>query len=171
VPAAIVVLDVTAPAAGGSRRSRVLAPLTNPVLIASALGLVVSALGIELPDLVLDPLDLLAGLAVPAVLLAYGISLHGAPLPGRGAERAPVLTAVLLKLAVMPAVAWLLGLALGLGGTQLFVVVVLSALPSAQNTFSYAVSYRTGVDLAREAVTLTTLGSVPVLLVVAALLG
>jgi predicted permease len=53
----------------------------------------------------------------------------------------------------------------------LLVVVVLSALPTAQNLLVYAVTYKAGVDLAREAITLSTVLSVPVLVVVAALLG
>ncbi|MCW2581739.1 MAG: hypothetical protein JWQ53_529 [Klenkia sp.] len=171
VPASLVVLDLAVPGSGTTLRERLLAPVTNPVLIGSALGLLVSAFHVELPAVVLDPVQLLGGLAVPAVLLAYGISLHGSPVPGRGAERAPVLTAVALKLVGMPLVAWLLGLALGLGPQTLFVVVVLCALPAAQNIFTYAVTYRTAVDLARESITLSTVGSIPVLLVVSALLG
>lgn len=170
VPASLVVLDLIT-GEGASLRSRLLGPVTNPVLIASVLGLVVGALDWQLPQLLLDPVELLGGLAVPAVLLAYGISLHGSPVPGRGREKAPVLTAVALKLVGMPAVAGLLGLALGLDGDALFVCVVLCALPAAQNVFGYAVTYRTAVDLARESITLSTLGSIPVLLVVAALLG
>ncbi len=171
VPAALVVLDLATPGAGAPLRYRVLAPFTNPVLLASALGLAVSALGWQLPGLLMDPIELLGGLAVPAVLLAYGISLRGSPLPGRGADRAPVLTAVALKLVGMPMAGWLLTLALGLDSRTTFICVVLCALPAAQNIFSYAVTYRTAVDLARETITLTTVGSIPVLLVVAALLG
>lgn len=172
VPVSLVVLDVEVPGQGGGVGARVLAPLRNPVLLASVAGLVVSAAGWELPRALADPLDLLAGLAVPAVLLAYGMSLHGSPLPGRrAADREPLLVAAALKLVGMPAAAWALGVALGLAGDTLLVVVVLCALPAAQNIYSYAVSYRTATDLAREAIMLTTVGSVPVLLVVAALLG
>lgn len=171
VPGAVVALDLSGPDDGTPRWVRLTAPFRNPVLIASVLGLLVGGLGWTLPDLLLDPLELLASLAVPAVLLAYGISLHGAPLPGRGPDRRAVLLASALKLLVMPALAWALATALGIGGEQLFVVVVLSALPTAQNVYTYAVAYGTAERLAQQTVSVTTAGSVPVLLLVAALFG
>ncbi|SCX43109.1 hypothetical protein SAMN03159343_1172 [Klenkia marina] len=171
VPAAVVALDLSGPDDGTARWVRLTAPFRNPVLIASVLGLGVGGLGWTVPSLLLDPLELLASLAVPAVLLAYGISLHGAPLPGRGPDRRAVLCASALKLLVMPASAWALATAVGIGGEQLFVVVVLSALPTAQNVYTYAIAYGTAERLAQQTVTVTTAGSVPVLLLVAALLG
>jgi predicted permease len=171
VPAAVVALDLSGPDDGTARWVRLTAPFRNPVLIASVLGLLVSGLGWTVPSLLLDPLDLLASLAVPAVLLAYGISLHGAPLPGRGPDRRAVLAVSALKLLVMPALAWALAVAVGIGGEQLFVVVVLSALPTAQNVYTYAVAYGSAERLAQQSVTVTTAGSIPVLLLVAALLG
>ena len=171
VPVALTVLDVTGADGTGSRWSRVWTPFRNPVLVASVAGLVVSGTGWSLPPLLLDPIEVIGGLAVPAVLLAYGMSLRGSPLPGRGPDRGPVLLAVGLKLVVAPAAAWLLGEALGMDRGGLLVVVVLSALPAAQNLLVFAVTYRTGEDLAREAITLSTVLSVPVLFVVAALLG
>ncbi len=171
VPVAVVLLDLTGPDDGTARWVRLTTPFRNPVLIASVLGLVVSGLGATVPDLVLDPLQLLASFAVPAVLLAYGVSLHGAPVPGRGPERRAVLLASTLKLVVMPGVAWALASAVGIGGTELFVIVVLAALPTAQNVYTYAVAYGVGERMAQQTVTVTTAGSIPVLLAVAALLG
>lgn len=83
-----------------------------------------------------------------------------------------MLLAVALKSVGQPVVAW--GLAVGvfgLRGEQLLDVVVTSALPAAQNLFTYASSYRVGETLAREAILVSTLLSVPVLVVVAAVLG
>jgi hypothetical protein len=72
----------------------------------------------------------------------------------------------------MPVVAWLVGrFAFGLEDEQLFAVVVMAALPTAQNVFNYAQRYDRGEIVARDTVLITTVGSVPVLLVVAALLG
>jgi len=62
-------------------------------------------------------------------------------------------------------------LVFGLGGEQLFAVVVLAGLPTAQNIFVYAQRYSRGVTLARDTVLLTTMGSVPILVMVAALLA
>jgi predicted permease len=71
----------------------------------------------------------------------------------------------------MPVVAWAVGhFAFGLTGTALFGVVLLAALPTAQNVFNYAQRYDRGVALARDTVLITTIGAIPVLVIAAALL-
>ena len=170
-PLGLTVLDLARSGGGASVWSRVLTPFRNPVLLSSVAGLVVSATGWSMPAMLLEPIKLIGGLAVPAVLLAYGMTLRGRPMPGRGPERGPVLLAVSLKLVFAPAVALALGLALGLDRPELLAAVVLTALPSAQNLLTYALTYEAGVELARETITLTTVLSVPVVFAVAALLG
>ncbi|WP_314318073.1 AEC family transporter [Actinomyces oris] len=89
----------------------------------------------------------------------------------RGAgRRSDLWLAVGWKLAVMPGLAVVVGLAAGLSGAQLLVPVVTAALPTAQNVFMYASRYGAAKDLARDAVLLTTAGFVPVVLLAAALL-
>ena len=89
----------------------------------------------------------------------------------RGAgRRRDLWLAVGWKLAVMPGLAVVVGLAAGLSGAQLLVPVVTAALPTAQNVFMYASRYGAAKDLARDAVLLTTAGFVPVVLLAAALL-
>jgi predicted permease len=171
-PVALTVLDL---ASGGEKRplwQRLLTPLRNPIALGSLAGVAVSASGVTVPGPLMDPLTLIANMSVPAVLLAFGISLRGSTLPLRGAERAPVLLAVALKAVVQPLVAWALAAGVfGLQGASLLDVVVTSALPAAQNLFTYASSYRVGEVLAREAILLSTVLAVPVLVVVAAVLG
>lgn len=151
---------------------RLTAPLRNPIAVGSLSGVLVSATGLTVPAPVMDPLTLIGNMSVPAVLLAFGISLCGSALPGRGSDRHPVLLSVALKAVGQPLVAWALATSVfGLRGAPLLDVVVTSALPAAQNLFTYASQYRVGVVLAREAILLSTMLSVPVLVVVAALLG
>ncbi|OBY95014.1 AEC family transporter [Actinomyces oris] len=89
----------------------------------------------------------------------------------RGAgRRRDLWLAVGWKLAVMPGLAVVVGLAAGLSGGQLLAPVVTAALPTAQNVFMYASRYGAVKDLARDAVLLTTAGFVPVVLLAAALL-
>ena len=89
----------------------------------------------------------------------------------RGAgRRRDLWLAVGWKLAVMPGLAVVVGLAAGLSGGQLLAPVVTAALPTAQNVFMYASRYGAAKDLARDAVLLTTAGFVPVVLLAAALL-
>ncbi|MER6716222.1 MULTISPECIES: AEC family transporter [unclassified Streptomyces] len=171
-PVALTILDL---ARGGEKRpvwQRLLTPLRNPIALGSLAGVAASASGVELPGPLMDPLTLIGNMSVPAVLLAFGISLRGSTLPLRGAERAPVLLAVALKSFLQPLAAWALAAgAFGLHGAPLLDVVVTSALPAAQNLFTYASSYRVGEVLAREAILLSTVVAVPVLVVVAAVLG
>ena len=171
-PVALTVLDL---ASGGDKRplwQRLLTPLRNPIALGSLAGVAVSAADLAVPGPLMDPLTLIGNMSVPAVLLAFGISLRGSTLPLRGAERAPVLLAVALKSVAQPLAAWAFATGLfGLHGASLLDVVVTSALPAAQNLFTYASSYRVGEVLAREAILLSTVLSVPVLVVVAAVLG
>ncbi|MFI7138111.1 AEC family transporter [Streptomyces massasporeus] len=171
-PVALTVLDL---ASGGEKRplwQRLLTPLRNPIALGSLAGVAVSASGLTVPGPLMDPLTLIGNMSVPAVLLAFGISLRGSTLPLRGMERAPVLLAVALKSVFQPLVAYALAAGVfGLRGALLLDVVVTSALPAAQNLFTYASSYRVGEVLAREAILLSTVLAVPVLVVVAALLG
>lgn len=77
-----------------------------------------------------------------------------------------------LKTVGQPLAAWALAVGVfGLRGAHLLDVVVTSALPAAQNLYTYASSYGVGERLARETILVSTALSVPVLVVVAAVLG
>ncbi|MGC1211005.1 MAG: AEC family transporter [Micromonospora sp.] len=146
-------------------------PLRTPVAVACGLGVLVAATGVDLPSLVREPVKLTAALAVPAALLAYGMSLHGAPRPASG-DSAPGCGSPWSQALVQPALAYGLGRwVAGLLGVALLAVTVTSALPTAQNVFVYASSYDRGTLLARDVVLLTTVLSVPVLVGIAVLLG
>lgn len=147
-------------------------PLTNPLTIGSVLGLVVALLEVELPTDLRAPIELVGGLAIPGMLLAFGISLRLSPVPrGRG-NLAELGLMVLLKLGLMPAVAWVVaGPVLGLSGPEVLAAVVMSSLPTAQNVFILAVAYGRGEDIARDGVLATTLLAMPAMLLVVALMG
>jgi predicted permease len=170
-PIALTVLDVTT--SGHASLGRILSqPVRNPLIIGSVAGLVVALTGIELPQPVLDPFELVGAAAVPVILLNFGMSLHGRRLLDTPGSRRDIVLAVALKLVVMPVVAWTAARYLfGLDGHELFVAVVLASLPTGQNVFNYAQRYRRGETLARDAVLLSTLLSLPVIVVVAALLA
>ena len=100
---------------------------------------------------------LIAGMAVPGALIAFGISLRGAPLPGRGGRAVDLLVATALKIVVMPLVAFAMSRwVFGLDGVPLLAATMCAALPTAQNVFVYAVRYRASVPFARDVVSTTT---------------
>ncbi|MCU1446459.1 AEC family transporter [Cryobacterium sp.] len=155
-----------------SVRSILTQPLRNPMIIASVLGVVVAALGIPVPDAVIAPLDIIGGAAIPLVLMSFGMSLHGQRLLQAGTGRKQVAAAALIKVVLMPVIAYLFGrFVFGLAGTELFAVVTVSALPTAQNIFNFASRYDRGVVVARDTVLVTTIGAIPALVIVAALLA
>ncbi len=172
-PVALTVLDLSGrDGEKGPLWHRLLTPLRNPIAVGSLAGVAVSASGIGIPSFVMDPVTLIGNMSVPAVLLAFGISLCGSAMPGRGPDRPLVLLSVALKTVGQPTVAWALAVGVfGLRGAPLLDVVVTSALPAAQNLFTYASSYGVGERLARDSILVSTVLSVPVLVVVAALLG
>jgi malonate transporter len=143
----------------------------NPLTVGSLLGLLLAVSGLQLPALIADPLHLVAGMAVPAMLLAFGVSLRLGPLPGAGEPPVQVASIVALKLLVQPSCAYLAARLLGLDGLDLLAVTVIAALPTAQNVFTLAVRYNAGIVLARDSIFLSTILSVPVLIIIAALLS
>lgn len=169
-PVALAVLDI-ASHGRSSIRAMLLQPARNPIIVASVTAVLIDLTGWRIPDAVLQPIDILGGAAVPMILLAFGISLRGAR-PLRAAhERTPIIAASLAKAVLMPLAAFVFAMALGMHGHQLFSVVALAALPTAQNVFNYASRYQKGEVLARDTVLITTLAAVPVLLVISALLA
>lgn len=74
---------------GSAVRRALTLPVRNPVIMASFLGVVVSALGLRLPHALAASCDLLGAAAVPTALIALGLSLNRRPSAGTPApERA-----------------------------------------------------------------------------------
>lgn len=142
---------------------------SNPITIGAISGLLIAVVDLDLPRVVSDPIELLGNMAVPSMLVAFGISLRRGPRPAAGASAPHVWTIVGLKVLAMPAIALGIGTALGLRAQPLFAVVVTAALPTAQNIFTYAVRYRREVALARDVIFISTFASVPVIIGIAAL--
>ena len=183
-PVTFTVLDAVTRRGNPSRLATLTVPLRNPLLWGVVAGTAANLSGLDLTawcgGYPAQGLEMLGRVAVPLMMLALGMSLAGAPRPLRSLEpdasvrgagrRSGLWLAVGWKLAVMPGLAVVVGLAAGLSGGQLLAPVVTAALPTAQNVFMYASRYGVGKDLARDAVLLTTAGFVPVVLLAAAIL-
>ena len=147
--------------------------LRNPMIVGSGLGLLVAGTGLQVPELVMQPIHLIGGAAIPAMLLAFGMSLNGSrPLQASAGRRLDTLLASSFKLIVHPALAYVFArFALGMEDQALFAVVVTSALPTAQNVFVAASRYQTGLTVAKDTVLITTIVAVPAMIGVALLLA
>ncbi|MFE4329401.1 AEC family transporter [Streptomyces sp. NPDC056831] len=151
-------------------------PVRNPIIMASLLGVVVSALGLRLPHALAHSFDLLGAAAVPTALITLGLSLNGRPVadgptertgPAQStvrAKRAEVVVTVALKTLVQPLIAFVVGgPLLHLPDHQLMAVVLCSALPTAQNAFIYAQQYGLDTRVARDSVVASTVVSMATL--------
>jgi predicted permease len=169
-PIALIVLDrITGRGEGVASALRRL--VTNPLTLAAVVGVVLAVTGWRLPRVLDDPLQLMAGAAIPLMLMSYGAALRLSPPLGRAGHNGEVLLVSVLKLAVMPLIAWAVAVALGIEGRALLGVVITAALPTAQNIFLHATRYRVGEDVSRETILITTLASLPVALLIALVLG
>ncbi|MFD4467285.1 AEC family transporter [Rhodococcus sp. NPDC058505] len=172
-PIALTMLDLTTGRRSSSWVQTVTTPFKNPIVLAGVAGLAVSVAGWTPPAAITEPFRIVGGASVPGALLAFGISLYGVRVLQRGvAPRREIAVASVLKIVVQPVLAYLMGrFALGLDGHELFSVVVVAALPTAQNVFVYASRYQRGIVLARDTALVTTLASIPTIGLVAALLA
>jgi len=171
-PVALTLLDVAVSPTKLSLGRVLRRPITNPITIGSLIGLLLAVTGTTLPPVLHDPLELIGAMAVPSMLLAYGVSLRLGPLPGRGVPAGELGLVVGLKMVVQPLAAYAVGrYALGLDTTQLLAVTVLAALPTAQNVFIIASRYDRSALLARDSIFVSTLASVPVVLLITALIA
>ncbi|MFE5585048.1 AEC family transporter [Kitasatospora sp. NPDC056531] len=167
-PAVLAVLDSGA----AGRRALLTLPLRNPILLATALGAVASATGLHLPAELNRSGELLGGAGVPTALIALGMSLHNRPPTDGRSRRAEVGLTVAVKTLVQPLVALAVaGPLLHLPPHQLLTVVLFSALPTAQNVYTYAREYGQSSDLARDTVLWSTLVSMATLSVISWTLG
>ncbi|MEY2900535.1 MAG: hypothetical protein RL247_701 [Actinomycetota bacterium] len=170
-PVALTILDITHSGSASWRRI-VSGPVRNPLIISSILGVLVSALDVTLPSIVHEPLELVGAAAVPTLLFALGLSLSADRLLEARDFRKEIGIAAVIKLVAMPLAAWILGVyVFDLGQQALFTVVILAALPSAQNVFTYSQRYGIATPLGRDSVVVTTVLSLPVLVGLAVLLA
>lgn len=157
---------------GRSVRRTMVSLVVNPLVFAAIAGVAVAAWSIPLPAAVLAPVDLLGDASIPLMLLAFGMSLRGARPWTQLARRTwVVLAPTLVKMLVLPALAYAIGVALGVSGVELLALVVVGALPVAQNLYALAHSYRGGPDVIRSVVIVSTLLSLPVLIAATLLLS
>ena len=175
-PVGLTVLDVTTK---GKVSIKEIAkqPLHQPLLIGSLLGIVVSAISAKsgwfpVPKFIFDPIDMIGDSAVPMILMAFGMSLHGTkPLQQKG-DRPAIFTVAVLKNIIMPIIAFLLAyFVMGFRGSELYACVVLAALPTGQNVYNYAARYNVGLTFARDGILMSTMTSPVFIAIIAALLS
>ncbi len=108
----------------------------HPLVISTLAGFAWNGAGLPLPGFAEQTLHLLGQSALPAGLLSVGAAMRidrtQGPIRAHGWWLA-------IKLAVLPAIAWLLARALGITGMDAQVLVLCAALPTATNAYILAV--------------------------------
>ena len=133
----------------------------NPMVVAAALGIALSALGWPLPVPLATFCDILGAAAAPCALFAIGLFLVGRSVRAGAVEVGWV---VALKLLVQPLIAWWLAFhLLEMSPVWAASAVVLSALPTGALVFVLSQRYGVYVQRSTAAIVVSTLVSVATL--------
>lgn len=153
-------------------RNLILTPLSNTMVLAALAAILISLTPVTVPTVIAEPVAILAGSAVPLALVVFGLSLAHARILKKGeVARREVFLAVAFKNILHPAIALLLALAFGMEGAALLAAVVLGALPTAQNVYTYALRFQTNETMARDTGVVSTLLSFPIMVIISVVLG
>lgn len=164
-PAAVILLESDGHGGPGRPvRPTVLARqiLLNPMVLSTLIGLAWAVAGLPIPAPVAAYLGIFAAALTPCALFAIGLGLSVAGL--RSNLRASLLLAA-VKLVVMPLVVYGLCVATGLDPLYTIAAVVCGAVPTAKTVYILAGEYKVEEPLVAATVSITTLLSVPTLLI------
>jgi predicted permease len=152
---AVIVLQASTHSSRGiDWRRSALSIVSNPLLLAGLLGLIVPVLQITLPSFLRRALESLGAAAVPIALMCIGGSLVTTRMRGR---RSWILTAALLKVAVLPGLVFLLARLAGLDSAGQRTALVLASCPTAAAAFVMARQMGGDEALASGSIALSTL--------------
>jgi predicted permease len=129
---------------------------TTPPLLATLAGIGWALAGWTLPAAVNKALESLGEMALSLGLLGVGGSLASISL-GR-TWRIP-LAAALVKTAISPLLAWMVGRAMGIGAAELKMVMILMATPTAIVSYTMAVELKGDETIASGTISLSVLTS------------
>lgn len=131
--------------------------IKNPIILATLLGFLFSAFVVEMPEFIDQGFSLVSPWASGLALVALGISLnkrHG-HIPRNHIEIGYL---VLMKSVVHPMLGWLVGkYFFGLEPFWLQALVLICAIPTAQNVFIFSQRYKVGIERSNIIIIFTTL--------------
>ncbi len=126
----------------------------NPLILASAAGIVLNLSGLRLPTFLDNPISQLGTSASPVALLLLGAQFEFQDVRS---HRRNLAICTALRLVVFPGVALPLAALTGLRGPEFAVLISMFATPTAVSSFSMAAQMGGSPELAASAVTVTTL--------------
>ena len=137
-----------------SAGSIVVTVVSNPLIWACMIGLALNVAHVPLPRLWHEVADALgrSSLAIGLLVTGAGLQLEGLFRPSLAAS-----VAVLLKLVLMPAISVALALQFGITGSNLAVVTICSAVPTASSAYVLARQMGGDAPLLAQIITLQTI--------------
>lgn len=130
--------------------------MKNKIVTGAMIGLVCRLLGLEIPELLLKPVQSLSSIAGPLGLFLIGAGLSFQSVKEEGAC---VADSVLWKNFLVPYTAIFLAVLWGVRGQSLFVIAIALLSPVAISSYTYAIVYTNKDKLAAMLVMMTTLVS------------
>lgn len=118
-----------------SMTSVLLSTLKNPLIVGCLIGIFISVAGIQLPKIITQTLHHIGAMALPMGLLAVGAGLHFKVLKSSGIE---LIVTSIIKLGIMPVIAYALGKAWGMESLTLSVLLIIATLPTASSAYILA---------------------------------
>ncbi len=131
--------------------------VTNPLIIASVLGILFLLFGIKIPDFAEGVVRDISRVATPLALIALGGSFTFTAVKGN----IPTLSwAVALRLVIIPAAVLSIGALLGFRGAQIVALLSMFASPTAVSSYTMAQQMDGDGDLAAQIVVFTSAFSI-----------
>jgi predicted permease len=158
-------------AAGGGSLRKVIGNLARiPLLYAAVGAIVLSLLRVEVPELLMRPIQLLGNAAVPMMLLILGLQLAYSTQNLRG-RLGSILLASALRLAIAPLLAIPVALITGVEGLTYQTCMLEASMPSGVTSTVISLEYDLEPELVTGTVFFSTLCSAATLAVVISVIG
>ncbi|MBN2645290.1 MAG: AEC family transporter [Desulfuromonadaceae bacterium] len=141
---------------GANWRTAIVNSLKIPIFHAAALAMLLQAFSIQLPPMVLRPLELMGQAAVPLMLVLLGMQISRTRWQWLGGF---MLAGIGLRLIAGPAVGWGLCQLLHIRGLERDVLLLQTSTPAAVLPLLYALRFNTRPDLVASTIVTTTLCS------------
>ena len=154
---AILILTVNAPGDkrnfGGMLWKFVKCIVTNPLIIAMVVGVLLKEFSVSVPAPVMSVIDYCADLTMPLALMSLGATFELSRLAGKFGM---ALSASIIKTVILPSLAIGAGVLLGFRGMELGMIFIVFAGPTSVSSYSMAAGMGANRELAGQIVVLST---------------
>ena len=127
--------------------------ITNPLIISSALGIIVLLSGIKLPEIAQKTISDVAKIATPLALILLGASINFSTVKGNLRQ---LIITISGRLVVLPLIGITLAAIIGMRGGDLALLIAALASPTAVSSYPMALQMDGDGDLAAQIVAFST---------------